>query len=287
MVKLSKEDIQTTEVFGWQGLHLLHFAGSSCSQKTRIFLNLKGIDWTSRHVDLTQGENLSPWFMGINPRGLVPVLVDDGDVIIESNDILVYLEEKFPEPKLIPAGQDEEARALLKAEDDLHLDLRAISMRYLFGPRAMRSEEQQAVYANTGSGTINGAEDTHKDVEARFFSDLAANDGITDAQIVEAASQFKSAFDAFDNRLGSHPCLLGEDISVIDIAWYIYAVRLINAGYPLRRLHKNVGAWFDKLDAKPEFHREVQMPPPLIAARDALHTEQQKQGASLEVVAGL
>ncbi|MEM9706107.1 MAG: glutathione S-transferase C-terminal domain-containing protein, partial [Pseudomonadota bacterium] len=174
-----------------------------------------------------------------------------------------------------------------KTEDDLHLDLRAISMRYLFGPRTMRTEEQQEIYANTGSGTINGASDTHKDIEAQFFRDLATNKGVTDTQIVEAASQFKSAFDAFDNRLGSRSYLLGEAVSVLDIAWYIYAVRLVNAGYPLRRLHKNVGAWFDKLDARSEFHREVAMPPPLIAARDALHAEQERQGDSLEAVAGL
>ncbi|MEL7045831.1 MAG: hypothetical protein AAGL66_12530, partial [Pseudomonadota bacterium] len=59
MVTLSKADIQTSEVFDWKGLHLLHFAGSSCSQKTRIFLNLKGVDWTSHHVDLAKGENYS------------------------------------------------------------------------------------------------------------------------------------------------------------------------------------------------------------------------------------
>ena len=63
-----KSDIPTTEVLEWQGIHLLHFK----------------------------------WFMGINPRGLVPVLVDDGKIVIESNDILEYLEAKFPAP--VPFG---------------------------------------------------------------------------------------------------------------------------------------------------------------------------------------
>jgi ganglioside-induced differentiation-associated protein 1 len=92
MVQLVDTDIRTREVLGWKGLHVFHFMGSSCSQKLRIFLNLKGIEWQSHLVDLMTGENFQPWFLGINPRGLVPVLVHDGKVHIESNDIIQYLE---------------------------------------------------------------------------------------------------------------------------------------------------------------------------------------------------
>jgi Glutathione S-transferase, N-terminal domain len=103
MVQLVDSDIKTREVLDWKGVHVLHFMGSSCSQKLRIFLNLKGIKWESHLVDLFTNENFLPWFLGINPRGLVPVLVHDGAVHIESNDIIQYLEQKFPTPKLIPA----------------------------------------------------------------------------------------------------------------------------------------------------------------------------------------
>ena len=51
MVMLQTCDIQTKEVLDWKGLHLFHFKGSTCSQKTRIFLRLKGIEWTSHHLD--------------------------------------------------------------------------------------------------------------------------------------------------------------------------------------------------------------------------------------------
>ena len=120
MVQLVDSDIETREVLGWKGVHVLHFMGSSCSQKLRIFLNLKGIPWQSHPIDLMANENMQPWFLGINPRGLVPVLVDDGAVHIESNDIIQYLEKTFPTPKLIPAGRENEVAALLKHEDNLH-----------------------------------------------------------------------------------------------------------------------------------------------------------------------
>ena len=102
MVQLVDSDIKTREVLGWKGIHVLHASMSTCSKKLRIFLNLKGIPWQSHLLDLTKNENMSPWYLGINPRGLVPVLVDDGAVHIESNDIITYLEAKFPEPRLIP-----------------------------------------------------------------------------------------------------------------------------------------------------------------------------------------
>ena len=103
MVELIADDIKTREVLGWKGVHVLHYWGSSCSQKLRIFLNMKEIQWESHLVDLQANENFSPWFLGINPRGLVPVLVHDGTVHIESNDIIVYLEKAFSTPSLIPA----------------------------------------------------------------------------------------------------------------------------------------------------------------------------------------
>ncbi|MGC1357225.1 MAG: glutathione S-transferase N-terminal domain-containing protein [Xanthobacteraceae bacterium] len=134
MVQLVDGDFRTPEVLGWKGVHVLHFMESSCSQKLRIFLNLKGIEWESHLVDLFTNENFTPRFLGINPRGLVPVLVHDGVVHIESNDIIQYLEKTFAAPKLIPAGYENEVATLLKHEDDLHLDLRTLSFRFVFAP---------------------------------------------------------------------------------------------------------------------------------------------------------
>ncbi|MDA0239054.1 MAG: glutathione S-transferase N-terminal domain-containing protein, partial [Proteobacteria bacterium] len=114
MVKLADSDIQTREVLDWKGVHLFHFYGSSCSQKTRIFLNLKGIPWESHLIDMGNYENMGAWYLGINPRGLVPTLVIDGEVHIESNDIIALLDERFPAPKLIPAGRESEVDDLLR-----------------------------------------------------------------------------------------------------------------------------------------------------------------------------
>ena len=50
---------------------------------------------------------------------------------------------------------------------------------------------------------------------------------------------------------------MGNDLSVLDIAWFIYEHRLSLAGYPFARLHPHVHAWAEKLRARPEFAKEI------------------------------
>ncbi|MFP6685710.1 MAG: glutathione S-transferase family protein, partial [Polyangiaceae bacterium] len=243
MVKLLDKDIKTREVLDWQGVHLLHFNGSACSQKTRIFLNLKGIDWVSFPVNLGTQQNYTPWFLGINPRGLVPVLVHDGAVHIESNDILAYLDQTFPSPRLISDERREETLDLLREEDDLHLDLRALTMRFVM-PKFLAGKKPSSLetYEHT-VGTVGGVPDPRKEVELGFWRDYARQ-GISDERATSAARKFQRAYGVLETRLHGQPYLMGDRLSVIDIAWFIYTHRLCDAGYPFKRLHPAIHRWY-------------------------------------------
>jgi glutathione S-transferase len=284
MVQLVDSDIKTREVLGWKGIHVLHFAGSSCSQKLRVFLNIKGIEWQSHPIDLPNYENMQPWFLGINPRGLVPVLVDDGAVHIESNDIIQHLEKKFREPRLIPPGHESEVASLLHHEDDLHLDLRTLSFRFVFAPPGPpKSAEALESYKANGAGTVRGAVDREKQVQLDFWQ-RAAKEGFTDERARVSALRFRAEFDALEKRLAKQPYLLGDDLTVLDIAWLIYAHRLSLGGYPFARLHPHVHAWAEKLRAMPEFAKEIGQ---LRHAPEQLDAIKRVQGGkTLEAVAG-
>ena len=200
MVQLVDSDIKTREVLGWKGVHIFHYPMSSCSQKLRIFLNLKTIDWQSHVVDLFTNENFGPWFLGINPRGLVPVLVHDGAVHIESNDIISYLEKTFPEPRLVPAGSENEVATLLKHEDDLHFDLRTLSFRFVFAPPGPpKPAEALKSYASNGSGTVQGAKDKGKAEQIEFWERVTKH-GIPDETARASARKFQVEFDALERR---------------------------------------------------------------------------------------
>ena len=93
-------------------------------------------------------------------------------------------------------------------------------------------------------------------------------------------------FDALENRLAQNPYLLGRNLSVLDIAWFIYAHRLSLAGYPFARLHPRVDAFVQRLRARPEFASEIANSPEFDARLEATHKAQLQAGKTLEMVAG-
>ena len=84
---------------------------SPCAQKVRIVLAEKNLEWTKKHVDLPNKENLQADYLKLNPLGVVPTLVDDGVPVIESSIICEYLEDAYPSaPSLRPADSHQRAR---------------------------------------------------------------------------------------------------------------------------------------------------------------------------------
>ncbi len=80
--------------------------------KIRAALAEGGVDYGYVVVDLAKGEQHKPDFVAINPHGKVPVLVDDGFALPESDAILWYVAEKYPSAKLLPAELQHRARVL-------------------------------------------------------------------------------------------------------------------------------------------------------------------------------
>lgn len=274
MPQLLPDDVSTKEVLSWQGLHLFHFADSTCSQKIRIFLSLKGIEWQSHHLNLARKAHQTPFYMGINPRGLVPTLVHDGKVIIESNDILTYLDRTFPQTPLIPEAHAAQIAARLQVEDDLHLPIRAITMRFVFPSfLAKRSEEEIVAYEGLGTGTVRGVADPHKAREVAFWRRMAENGYVPDADIIDAYRRFDAQLEEFDDLLQAQDFLVGDQITVADIAWYIYLRRLGRAGFPLNK-YTNVIGWYAKLHAKPGLADQVPSGGPARLITKGLHIVQ-------------
>ena len=286
MVKLYTKDIKTKEVTEWKGLHLFHFSSSSCSQKARIVLNLKGVDWVSHPINLLKAENYSEWYLGINPRGLLPTLIHDGEVHIESNDIVSYLDDRFETPKLIPAQQRESVLEQLNAENDLHLDLRTLTFGFSL-PKFLAGKPPAALDALAFSeGTVEGKKDNHKQVQLAFWRDLEKQ-GITIEQATHSADRFKREFTKLEAQLADQGFLLGDRISIVDIVWFIYAHRLKSTGYPFKRLHPGLEAWYQSLLSRPEIAKEVADPLPLKVIRFMTQTYQAITNTTLEKVTGI
>lgn len=88
---------------------------SSAAYRVRIALNLKGIDYESRQIDLREDEQKSADYRAKNPQGLVPMLEIDGQRLTQSVAIINYLDLRYPNPPLIPVVAAERAHVVAMA----------------------------------------------------------------------------------------------------------------------------------------------------------------------------
>ncbi|MCA9646209.1 MAG: glutathione S-transferase [Polyangiaceae bacterium] len=113
---------------------LYGFPLSGHAHRARLMLNLLGLAFEETLVDLAKGEQKHPEFLEVNVFGKVPVIVDDGTVIADSNAILVYLALRYdPERSWLPKDP------VVQAEIQRWLSIAAGPLAY--GPAAARVSE--------------------------------------------------------------------------------------------------------------------------------------------------
>ncbi|WP_445404045.1 maleylacetoacetate isomerase [Acinetobacter vivianii] len=95
-------------------MKLYSFFRSGTSHRTRIILNLKGLNYEMEYVSLVKNEHHQSEFKALNPQGFVPVLDTGSERLLQSPAIIEWLEEQYPEPALLPkdALAKEKVRAI-------------------------------------------------------------------------------------------------------------------------------------------------------------------------------
>jgi maleylpyruvate isomerase len=91
-------------------MKLYTFFRSSASYRVRIALNLKNLPYESVPKAFAKAEHRAPEYLALNPQGLLPALETDGTVLSQSLAIIEYLEERYPDPPLLPATAIDRAR---------------------------------------------------------------------------------------------------------------------------------------------------------------------------------
>jgi len=124
---------------------------SSAAYRVRIALNIKGVEYDSRSVHLVRdgGEQHRPAYRQINPQGLVPALVHEGRIYSQSLAIIEYLEEKYPEPSLLPLDPGDRAwvRGLAQIiACDIHPLNNSRVQKFLVGELGLSDEQKLAWY---------------------------------------------------------------------------------------------------------------------------------------------
>lgn len=82
----------------------LYYAPTTCAVATHIALEEAGAPYEARRLNLAKGEQRTPEYLAVNPKGRVPALVTEHGVLTETPALLVYVASRFPEAGLAPLG---------------------------------------------------------------------------------------------------------------------------------------------------------------------------------------
>lgn len=145
-------------------MKLYSFFNSSTSYRVRIALAIKGIDYEYEGVNIRIGEQLAADYLKLNPSKGVPVLDNGNGLLInQSLAVIEYLEQKFPEPPLLPGNAEQQAKIRAFAYGiacDIHPLNNLRVLKYLTGKLNVSSEAKQAWYAHWVEEGLAAAEQT-------------------------------------------------------------------------------------------------------------------------------
>ncbi|MGH0033847.1 MAG: glutathione S-transferase family protein [Myxococcota bacterium] len=242
-------------------LELYHNALSSCSQKVRIVLGEKHLDWKGHEVDLLGGGQHDPEYVKLNPNHVVPTLVHDGHVLIESTLINEYLDDAFPERPMRPA--DPAARHAMRLfvkriDDGVHPAAGILTYGIATRPVVLGQppERRRASWENI------------PDPARRAARRSVIEHGVAAPEMRGALEAFIGLLDRMETLLASHPWLVGDAFSLADACALPYVLRLehLALGH-LVAARPRAAAWFERIQALESYPAMISdgLPAPILA----------------------
>lgn len=230
-----------------EGLHLYHGAISNCSMRVRMTLFEKGLSWTSHHLDLKKKENISDDYFGINPNGLVPTLIDDGVVHIESNEIIDYLDETYPEPSLRSAENGNEMLDWLRLAGSIHVSaIKPYVYSTMIAKKIKKTAEEQKKY-----------DELQKNAELKnFHSKHAGGSAFSEEDITRSKNILEDCFIKLDNTLEGRAWIMGDQFTLADISWIPVHFVLFGCGYPFAN-YENITRWAKTFEARESYQEGI------------------------------
>lgn len=229
-------------------LRLYHNDMSTCSQKIRLALAEKHLEWESVHLKLREGDQYEPSYLALNPNGVVPTLVHNEHAIIESQVILEYLEDAFPRPSLRPDDPGERARMRLwtkQLDEGVHAATVTISVGIAFRHQFLQKSPQEL------DAYIEKIPDPTRQKGLLLF----IQSGTSSPQFEAAIRRFDKLFSDMEAALAHSPWLAGTTYSLADISYTPYLTRFEHLHlFPMLDQRPHLQDWFSRVKARESYH---------------------------------
>jgi glutathione S-transferase len=204
-------------------LELYSAPQSTCSQKVRLALAEKKLDFIEHKMKLFQNDQLQPEYLKLNPNGVVPTLVDGGTPIIDSSVIIEYLDEVYPEVALSPAEPKQRAkmRAWLRFFEEVPtVAVRFPSYNAAFARHFEKlSDEEFRALAKS------------KPLRDTFLGEMDKEKGFSPERLRQAEDSIRKTVARMETPLSQSDFLLGESLTLADFAVLPSLIRMEDLGY--------------------------------------------------------
>ena len=193
-------------------IKLYDFKSSPNCQRVKVVLAEKNLVYDTVPIDLRKQEQKTPEYLKLNPYGKVPVLTDDSTVLYESLIINEYLDEKYPNPPLMPKDPASRAKARILVDYGMaHFDSAYQKLRV----ELMKEPKEQS------QPIIDGAK-----------------------------SDLKKLLQRFEDEIGEQPYLMG-DFSLVDADLIPRFTRLEGFGVLPDPALPRLGKYMERMKARP------------------------------------
>jgi glutathione S-transferase len=226
-------------------LFLYHAPISTCSQKVRLVLAEKELAWDGKVMNFGKAEHLAPDYLKLNPNGVVPTLVHDGDPIIESSAIAEYLDEAFRQKPLRPNDLKQLAymRAWRQYIDEVPTpSIRPISFNTFFVPIWSKMTEEE-FYDYTERLPLR-----------KHFYRKMGRTGFSKQEINESLDRLSQTLRRMNDALADGDFIIGDQYTLADVALTPTIVRLEDCGRAdLWDRLPRVGGWHERIKSRANF----------------------------------
>jgi len=234
-------------------LTLYHYDRSTAAQRVRLLIAEKALPWHSVIVDTARGDisELPADYHQMNPKGLVPVVANNGVGIAESLVIMEYLEDAFAQTSFRPASPEDRAAMRLwmrRIDDGIHVASRSIGVCLV----------NRHIYNAKSADKIAEYHAGMRDEVRRDNDQVNIASGLDSPLLPPAVKKFRALFEAMEARLADHDWLAGSTYSLADMALVVYLRRMESFMMaPLWAHMTHLNRWYATIAARPAWIEAV------------------------------